>query len=261
MTETAQQATGNGTAQSAEGASAQSQTTQTQSETGQAGQQGASQSGNEGGKAERPAWLDEQFWDGEAGAIKSDDWSKHLSGMKEFVAAEQSRAAAVPETPDAYTAPEVLKLEGDLEFKVDADSPELGVWRKICHEAKGDQAMFEKGVAIYAQAQKQVIEAREAAIKENNAKLGPKAEERKAAVFDWMTARYGEQAADMKHFMVTAGQFEMMERVMRDVTTGGLPGFNGNGRDAGGKPRIDEAAWSSASYTRREQMLREANAR
>lgn len=216
--------------------------------------------GNDGGanKPERPDWLSEQFWDPEAGQIKGSDLKAHLDELAAFKAGEDSRRAAAPENADGYQLqlPKDLELPEGIEFQFDENDPMVGLGRQIAHAVGLDQAGFEKLML------KPFIEARvagmkaeqerdAAAVEAQNKALGPKADDRRAAVENWISAKLGVEFHDVfKHILPVAKAVEGFERLMRLGSSGGMPGFTQTGR-SGGNAALSEEEYQKLSPAER----------
>ncbi|HZH50266.1 MAG TPA: hypothetical protein VEZ16_00140 [Microvirga sp.] len=217
--------------------------------------EGASGGGNDGGasKPERPDWLPEQFWDPEAGAPKGADFKAYVDELAAFKAGEVSRRAAAPEKPDGYQLqlPKDLELPEGVAFEFDENDPMVGLGRQIAHSLGLDQAGFENLMLkpfIQAQvANMQATAEREAAaIEAQDKALGPKAADRRAAVENWIAAKLGPEYLDIfKHMLPVAKAVEGFERIIRNSSSGGMPGFSQSGRANGASGAID--GWDKMS--------------
>lgn len=201
-----------------------------------------------GNKPERPDWLSEQFWDPEAGQIKGSDLKAHLDELAAFKAGEDSRRAAAPENADGYQLqlPKDLELPEGVTFEFDENDPMVGLGRQIAHAVGLDQAGFENlMLKPFIESRVAQVNAENARIAElteaNNKALGPKADDRRAAVENWISAKLGVEFLDVfKHILPVAKAVEGFERVMRNSSSGGMPGFSQSGRDGGGAALSEE---------------------
>ena len=204
--------------------------------------------GGDAGAADRPEWVGEQFWDADKREIKGADLKKAFDDLTAFKASEDSRRAAVPEKPDGYELklPADFKLGEGEQFDLDATDPLFAFGREVAHKAGYDQAGFEELVGMYAQMR--VAEAKDlnAAVEKQMEALGPKARERREAVNTFLTAKLGKDAgAIFEHVLMTKTGVESVEKLMRLVSGGGMPGITGSGREPGKDTKIE--GWADMS--------------
>ncbi|WWT39908.1 hypothetical protein [Microcystis phage Mwe-JY08] len=214
-------------------------------------------SGSEPSKLPVPEGLDPAFWD-ETSGLKAADLAAHLSELRAFKAAEDSKRAAVPDDPSKYE----LKLPDDwkppvegVEFQFNPDDPMVGLGRQIAQSLGLDQSGFEKVVGIYAQsvvAAEQQHQARiAAAVAQSKEKLGPKADERISAVEQWVAAVMGPQVYEqlkpgLAHHDLVVG----IEKAMRHASSGGAPAYSQTGRAPAPSDMTDDE-WNKLSLTER----------
>lgn len=216
------------------------------------GQQGAgSESPADPGTPQRPDGIPDAFWDEKEG-VKFGELGAHLATLESVKAEIDGKAAAVPESPDKYEAklPDDFELPEGVEFKVDPDDPLLGVARNAAHQLGVDQAGFEKMVGAYAEMKLGETKEIEAAIGRQMEALGPKATERVEAAKNFITAAAGPDAVEIfDGILQLKGGVEAVEKIMRRAANGGVPGFNGSGREGG--EGISDEDWAKMSPTQR----------
>lgn len=229
---------------------------------GDAGAAGTDAGADKGGGAEapqRPDGIPDQFWDDKVG-VKFADLKTHLDEVAAYRASEESRKAAIPEKPDGYE----LKLPADLKFadgegfELNPDDPMFAFGREVAHAAGLDQAGFEKLVGMYAQ--REIAQAKEiqALVAKQIEALGPKGAERQGAVKTFLAAKLGKDApAVFEPVLMLKNGVEMMERLMRVSSSGGLPGFSQGGRE-GGKTAPSEDEYAAMSPADRLVAARKA---
>lgn len=151
-------------------------------------------------------------------------WSKEVAdGLKPKLAEEvkasleAERAARRPATPNDYqiSLPEEFTAKG-VEVKFDEDDTLMKFWREHCHENGYDQDQFNKGLAMYVQAElaKQPDPAAE------REKLGEKAQARLERLALWGKANFNDdQFAVFNNMIKDASSVEIMEALM--AKTGG----------------------------------------
>lgn len=129
------------------------------------------------GKAQRPDYLPEQFWDAETGAPRLDALARSWTDMRGKVARGEG---VVPATPEAYTLPQVEGVAADL---IKADDPLWTDIRQAAHAAqitpKQLEALAKPYLAFVAKAAPQAADpaaqaaADQAHIQAEISKLGP----------------------------------------------------------------------------------------
>jgi hypothetical protein len=224
-----------------------------------AGQQTASAGQGAGSAVERPAHVPESLWDAATGAIKTDDALKQLSELQAFKAATDSKLAAVPEKPDGYELklPPDLKIEG---YELDPNNPMVGFGRTVAHALKLDQSGFEAMVGMFAQHEVAMATSVAEMVGRQMEALGPKHAERVGAVKNFLVAKYGERAPALLSTQLQLKEgVELLERIMRDGASGGMPSFNQGGR-AGGAPQMSEEAYAKLSFTEKMDLARKRTA-
>ena len=213
-------------------------------------------SGSEPSKLPVPEGLDPAFWD-ETKGLKAADLAAHLSELRAFKAAEDSKRAAVPDDPSKYE----LKLPADwkppegMDFQLNPNDPMVALARDVAKDLGLDQSGFEKMVGQYAAreaaAAKAIADANAAKVAEWRDKLGPKADERMGAVEQWIAAVMGPGlGAEFKPLLVRADLVEGFERIMRHAASGGAPAFSQTGRAPAPSGMTDDE-WNKLSLTDR----------
>jgi len=200
---------------------------------------------------QRPDGIPDAFWDDKEG-VKFNDLAAHLSTLESVKAEIDGKAAAVPESPDKYEAklPDDFELPEGVEWQVDPDDPLLAVARKSAHELGIDQGGFERMVGAYAEMKLAETKEIEAAIARQKEALGPKATERVEAARNFITAAAGPDAVEFFNGMLQLkGGVEAVEKIMRRAANGGVPGFNGSGREGG--EGISDEEWAKMTPTSR----------
>lgn len=175
--------------------------------------------------SDRPEWLPEKFWDGEAKAPRVDALAKSYAELeknrvdpnklKETWEAE--RIAGRPETPDAYKLPEDERFDPEQL----AASPVVQLWRTAAHEAGMPQEKFEKVLVDYAETTMAQIEQQTQA---ELAKLGENAKPRAEAVGLWAKKMFGEgeKLDAIAQVTTTAAGVEAIEHMMKLLSDAGV---------------------------------------
>ena len=192
--------------------------------------------------AERPAHVPEALWDAAAGSFKIDDAVKQLGELQAFKAAQDGKLAAVPEKPDGYEVklPADFKLDGDVTAQVDPNHPMVALGRQVAHALKLDQPAFETLVAMHTQHELAQQQAIAGLVEKQMEALGPKAADRTAAVKNFLTAKYGERATALLGTQLQLKEgVELLERMMRDASSGGMPSFSQRGRDGAPEQTVE----------------------
>lgn len=174
---------------------------------------------------ERPDWLPEKFWDGEAKAPRVDALAKSYAELEKTrvdpaklkEAWEAERIAGRPEAPDAYKLPEDERFDAEAL----AASPVVGLWRKAAHEAGLPQDAFEKVLTEYADAEIARMEQQTAA---ELAALGENGKARTEAVGLWARRVFGEtpKLDAIAQVTTTAAGVEAVEHLMKLLNDAGV---------------------------------------
>lgn len=191
--------------------------------------------------SERPDWLPEQFWDAEAKTPKAEDLARGYSDLAAFKADIDLKQAARPETVDGYKLPSDLpadvKLPDGVNWTFDEKDPRLALGRQVAHAAGMDQVAFEQTILkpfieFEAGRVKQETDAEAAFVAKQNEVLGPKADDRRAAVKNSIAAAAGAEAAEIfEPMLVGAKVLTALERIFRRSSSG-VVGLTAQGRDS-----------------------------
>jgi hypothetical protein len=214
--------------------------------------------------AERPAHVPEALWDATAGSFKVDDAVKQLGELQAFKAAQDGKLASVPEKPDGYEVklPADFKLDGDVEVQIDPNHPMVALGREVAHALKLDQPAFETLVAMHTKHEMAQQQAIAGLVEKQMEALGPKAADRTAAVKNFLTAKYGERATALLGTQLQLKEgVELLERIMRDASSGGMPGYSQTGRTGLAASAISEEDYGRMSPAERLVAARKASAR
>lgn len=200
----------------------------------------------------RPDYVPEKFWNDETKGVRvkealkaysdlekamsgkldpiKEAWSKEVAdGLKPKLAEEvkaaleAERAAKRPATPSDYaiTLPEELTQNG-VEVKFDENDSLMKFWREHCHENGYDQDQFNKGLAMYVQAEL----AKQPDPKIERERLGEKAPARLERLALWGKANLNDaQFQVFNDSIKTASAVEMMEAIMAKSGGPSIPDF------------------------------------
>lgn len=179
----------------------------------------------------KPDFLPAQYWDDKAG-IKTDDFAKHYGELSTAQQKLAERGAAVPPNPDGYK-PEIKFAEGfkvpeGLKFDPSKD-PRWPVLSKVAHELGLTNAEVSRIVTLDAEMAIQSHQAEQTRIAEETKKLGDKANDRIAAVTNWVKglAEKGdltaEEQTEARMAATTAAGVSLLEKLMAKAN-GGIPG-------------------------------------
>lgn len=139
--------------------------------------------------ATRPDWLPEPHWDGEKGAIKP-EFGAHYSELTAMQKADADRKAALPKTADEYKIevklPEDVNVPDGFQVKIDDKDPRVPLVRALAYEQGWSQDTLNAVVALDARMKIAEHAAEQTRVATEDAKLGAKAPERKAAVTTWL---------------------------------------------------------------------------
>ena len=195
------------------------------------------------GKAERPDYIPESFWDAEKG-FKADD----LNSLVAFKAEHDANLAQVPDKPEGYKValpkdfklPDGVKLPEGQESIIDDTDPRVADLRSFAHANQMSQTQFESMVALGTQMDIAEQGRLTEALAAQRELLGSKAAERVNAVTSWLGAKLGGDFAQaLAPMMFTAKQVEAFEGLMR-LNRGTAQGNPGAGRDVGKTEISDE---------------------
>lgn len=179
--------------------------------------------------ADRPAYIPEQFWDGDAKAVKADEFGAHYTGLVASAAKLAERAAAVPGKPEEYKIelklPDDVKLPDGAKFDP-AKDPRLPQFLKVAHGLGLSNIEVNNLVALDAQLAIAEHAAETARIAAETKKLGEKATDRIAAVKNWAKALpdiSDEERSEIHAIASSAAGVTVLEKLMAKIN-GGIPG-------------------------------------
>jgi hypothetical protein len=181
--------------------------------------------------AERPAYIPEQFWDGDAKAVKADEFGKHYTDLTVSAAKLAERAAAVPAKPEDYKIevklPEGVKLPDGVKIDPSKD-PRTPEFLKVAHTLGFDNNQVNQLIAFDAQLALAGHNAELARVAEETKKLGEKATDRIAAVTNWTNALKDggfsdDERAEIRAIASSAAGVSALEKLMAKAS-GGIPG-------------------------------------
>lgn len=180
----------------------------------------------------RPEGLPDSYWDAEKG-VKLDDLLRDHNTLVAADAARASAAARVPAKPDDYKLefPQDFKAPDGVKFDFE-NHPAVPVIRELAHKAGWTQDDLSKNLAIYAQVQGAEIQHLSQAAAAEREKLGANGPARLDALQRFYKARYGDDGLRaIAPALVTAASVGFFEKLMDDITKGGMPAVNGRGRE------------------------------
>lgn len=91
------------------------------------------------GKAQRPAFLAEQFWDAEKGAVRLEELAKSQKDLRAMIARGEHKP---PPTPEAYQVPTVEGVQDPLALMGGKEDPLWKDVRTAAHQAGVSQAQM-----------------------------------------------------------------------------------------------------------------------
>lgn len=198
----------------------------------------------------RPDYVPEKFWNEETKGVRvkealkaysdlekafkgkldpiKEAWSKEVAEdlkpklAEEMKAAlEAERSAKRPATPNDYviTLPDEITAKG-IDVKFDENDTLMKFWREHCHENGYDQDQFNKGLAMYVQAELSKRPDAEA----EKAKLGEKAQARLERIALWGKANLNDEQFSVYNNMIKdAAAVELMEAIMAKTSGPSIP--------------------------------------
>lgn len=186
-------------------------------------------------KVARPDWVPETFFDTEKGEVKGTDLRKHIDELATFKAAEDSRRATLPQTPEAYEAklPEGFKAPDGIDVKIDVNDPMLKNARELAHAKGWSQSDFSEALGIVAAMKAQEAATYETLKTKNLEGLGTKGPERIDAVTRYLSANFPEAVVKpVLATMATTAHVEMFEAFISKLASQGRTStFTQTGRD------------------------------
>lgn len=189
----------------------------------------------EAAKPTMPEGLPADYWDADKGEVKFGDLTSKLGELSTFKAEFDAKLAEVPATPDGYKfeLPATAKLPDGFEWTLDDKDPAFVALRTFAHENKLPQSAVSAILGIEAARRADELNASIAFVQKEEAALGEKFPERKAAVEDFLRANLDERLYEGARARIDAGGaagFEAIEKLIEIANNGSLP--DGGGRDA-----------------------------
>lgn len=215
--------------QSQTGADQGAGSTQTQSS-----QAGTTTDQGQQNKPARPEWLPEKFYDTEKNEVKGTDLRAHLDELATFKAADDSRRATLPATPEAYELklPETFKAPEGIDVKLDANDPMYKTAREMAHAKGWSQSDFSDALGVVAAMKAGEAAQYETAKTANLAALGTKGPERIDAVTRWLAANFGEaEVKPVLATLATTAHVTMFEKIISKLSSQGSASFTQSHRD------------------------------
>jgi hypothetical protein len=188
--------------------------------------------GGEGGdtlaKPAMPEGLPADFWDADKGEVKFGDLTARLGELAAFKAEQDARAAELPAKPEDYKIelPATFKAPDGIDMTIDEKDPAVGALRAFAHEHKLPQAAVSAILAIDAQRKIDEFNASVALAQQEEAALGEKFPERKAAVEDFLRGNLDERQYEGIRARIDAGGaagFEAIEKLIELANAGAIP--------------------------------------
>jgi hypothetical protein len=172
-------------------------------------------------KAERPAYVPENFWDASTGKVKDTEFGEHFNELTAFRAAEQSKQLARPQKLEDYklVLPKDFKApEGMNAPAFDDQNPLTAKFRETALKHGLTQDAASDLLAIYAAGQIEDQATQKKAFDGEVAKLGVTGPQRVDAVKTWLKATGSEVLAGT---LWTADIVKSFEALMSKFTGGG----------------------------------------
>ncbi len=193
--------------------------------------------------------MPESFFDTEKNEVKGAELRKHLDELATFKAADDSRRASLPQSPEGYEIklPEGFKAPEGIDVQPNVNDPLYKTAQAMAHAKGWSQQDFSDALALAATMKANEVQAYETLKAKNLEALGANKEKRIDPVTQWLVARYGEKAKPMIASMATAEQVEIWENIIQTVTSQGTPSFRQTGREVD-TGKIDEATYNKMSY-------------
>jgi hypothetical protein len=194
----------------------------------------------------RPENVPETYWDAGKGELKVDDLLSHFTEAQSAQATLAERAAAVPKTAADYKIELADTTKVPAGFELDLKNPLYAEAAAAAHEMGLTQAEFNRLANIQIAQEVAKSQSFVARMAEEKVKLGPKADERIAAVTQALVGRLGDGARPIVAMLISAAHVEALEGLL---TSGEVP-FSQSGRAA---PRTDGKpdGWENLSATDR----------
>lgn len=163
--------------------------------------------------AQRPEYIPETVWDSEKNAPKI-DLAATLTEYGTLKEQADARAALIPAKPEdiKFDLPSDFEMPQGYTWKQDANDPIITGFRELATELKLTQPEVQRLVAFEARRQSAEIANQQKFDSEQTKALGEKADDRRKAASDWLTANTTpERAAALKSVLITALGVEAVE--------------------------------------------------
>ena len=181
------------------------------------------------GSVEAPAGVPGKFWDSISGTVNNEAWGKSYGELEGKLRTQKNdltkslreqwdseRFANRPESIDDYQVnlPEGLELPEGIEWDVAEDDTMVSWWKDFVFEQGGDQAMFDKGLAMYLGAQMSKLPD----VERDMEALGEYGQQRAERVQLWAQNTLSEDGmSNLTDMMTTAKGLEVMEELMEKM--------------------------------------------
>ena len=166
--------------------------------------------------------------------MKFAEWSGKFNEQASALAAAESKRLALPQSADLYKPelPADFKVPDGITFALNEADPLLAQARSLAHEAGLTQEQFSKFLGLYAGSQvatqQQIVAARNAEV----AKLGANGPARFNALEQFFTSYLGQaEGKQVMSRVATAGDVQILEKLVGKITTQGGAGLTGRGRE------------------------------
>jgi hypothetical protein len=181
----------------------------------------------------RPEWLPEAHWDQTANTIKP-EFGQHYAEVSTFYQTEtEKRNALAARKPEdikfEVKLPETVKVPEGMDLKINEADPRVPIIREMAIKRGWDQDTVNELVALDAQQQIAAHAAEQTRIAAADAKLGANANERKAAVGNWLKGMKdrnelsGEEYEAVKVYATDAETVTALEKIIAKAS-GSIPG-------------------------------------
>lgn len=174
--------------------------------------------------------MPEQFWDGEAKAVKP-EFGAHYSELSTLKQSLDALKARKPEDIKfELKLPDAVKVPDGMELKIDEKDPRVPVLRQLAVEHGLDQDVVNKLVALDAQQKIEAHAAEVARVAAEDAKLGANGKDRKAAAAAWVSGFKDlspDERAEIGVLTATAAGVTLLEKIIAKAN-GAVPGAGGN---------------------------------
>lgn len=196
--------------------------------------------------------MPESFFDTEKNEVKGADLRKHLDELTTFKAAEDSRRATLPQTPEAYELklPETFKAPEGINVKVDANDPLYKSARELAHAKGWSQSDFSDALGLVATLKANEAAQYEALKVQNLEGLGAKGPERIDAVTRYLAANFPEATVKpVLATLATKAHVEMFEAFISKIASQGRgSNFTQTGREVD-TGKVSQEVYDKWSYS------------